>query len=188
LNQATTQLRAWVDQHPKAGVYMSVNVSPVQLRDPTFPDLVQSVLGDCDLPASSLCLEVTETALMERRERSIEALQRLRDLGVILAIDDFGTGQSSLAYLRDLPVHALKIDKSFVQHMEGRPSDHSIVAAIQILADEYGLKTIAEGVETESQDMTVQALGCDMLQGYGLGRPMPADQAELLIPCADSMR
>ena len=186
LNQATMQLRAWVDQHPKASLCMSVNLSPVQLCDPTFPDLVQSALDRYDLPASSLCLEVTETALMEQRERSIEALQRLRDLGVLLAIDDFGTGHSSLAYLRDLPVHALKIEKSFVQDMEGQSSDYSIATAIQILADEYGLKTIAEGVETESQEMAVKALGCDMLQGYGLGRPIPADQAETLIQNTDS--
>ena len=184
LDEAVAQLRRWADRYPEVHLYMSVNLSPVQLRDQSFPDAVQRVLDRWQLPAPCLCLEVTETALMEHRERSIDTLLRLRKLGVFLAIDDFGTGHSSLAYLRDLPVSKLKIDKSFVQHMAGTTSDQSIVAAIQVLADEYGLQTIAEGVETEGQEMALRALGCDMLQGFRFGRPSLPEAAEALIRAA----
>jgi diguanylate cyclase (GGDEF)-like protein/PAS domain S-box-containing protein len=181
LDEAVAQLRRWADRYPALELSMSVNLSPVQLRDPAFPLLVQAALERWQLPAPRLCLEVTETALMEHRDRSIETLQRLRNLGTLLAIDDFGTGHSSLAYLRDLPVNKLKIDKSFVQHMVGAGSDHSIVAAIQLLADEYGLQTVAEGVETEDQELALRALGCDMLQGFHLGRPLSPEAAEALV-------
>ena len=181
LDEAISQLQRWADRYPQADLYISVNLSPVQLRDPTFPEVVQSTLDRWKLPASSLCLEVTESALMEYRERSIAALERLRNLGVMLAIDDFGTGYSSLAYLRDLPVEMLKVDKSFVQKIDDDLSDHSIVAAIQHLADAYNLKTIAEGVETEGQELALQTLGYERLQGFRLGRPRPAAEAEVAI-------
>ena len=181
LEEAIAQLRRWTACYPDTRYSISVNLSPVQLRDPAFPAYVAEVLKKAALSPSRLCLEVTETALMEQRERSIQTLERLRDLGVQLAIDDFGTGHSSLAYLRDLPVHQLKIDRSFVQLMNGTASDYSIVAAIQVLASEYGLKTVAEGVETENQETTLRALGCNMLQGYRFGRPKAADEAESVI-------
>ena len=181
LDEAISQLRRWTDRYPQANLYMSVNLSPVQLRDLTFPEAVQSVLERWKLPASSLCLEVTESALMEYRERSIVALEKLRDLGVLLAIDDFGTGYSSLAYLRDLPVKMLKVDKSFVQQIDDQSSVHSILTVIQHLADAYDLTTIAEGVETEDQELALHTLGYDKLQGFRLGRPQPAAEAELVI-------
>lgn len=178
LNQACAQLRRWTDRQPVTSIFMSINVSPIQLSDPAFPDQVRSVLEDYGLPAEKLSLEVTETALMDHRERSIDTLRRLNELGVQLAIDDFGTGHSSLAYLRDLPVNRLKIDGSFIERMVGASPDHSIVAAIQLLAREYRLETVAEGVETAAQQDAVRALGCDMLQGFYLGEPQPERIAE----------
>lgn len=118
---------------------------------------------------------------MDHRRRSIESLGKLKELGVLLAIDDFGTGHSSLAYLRDLPVDKLKIDKSFIQHIGTDTSELSIVAAIQVLAKEYSLETIAEGVETEGQEQALHALGCDMLQGFRFGRPQAAQEAKTVI-------
>jgi diguanylate cyclase (GGDEF)-like protein/PAS domain S-box-containing protein len=184
LARACDQLRHWIDHHPETPVFMAVNVSPVQLRDPAFPELVRSMLERYGLPAERLSLEVTETALMDHRERSIETLRELKELGVQLAIDDFGTGHSSLAYLRDLPVTRLKIDRSFIERMGGTEQDHSIVAAIQLLAHEYRLQTVAEGVETAAQQDAVQALGCDMLQGFYLGKPEPDTSAESFFNAA----
>jgi len=181
LDEAVRQLRAWLEQDSAEDFYMSVNLSPAQLRDPAFPELVRSVLKRWQLPPSCLCLEVTETALMDHRRRSIESLGKLKELGVLLAIDDFGTGHSSLAYLRDLPVDKLKIDKSFIQHIGTDTSELSIVAAIQVLAKEYSLETIAEGVETEGQEQALHALGCDMLQGFRFGRPQAAQEAKTVI-------
>lgn len=181
LEEAARQLRNWTDRHPEMNLYMSVNLSPVQLLDPSFPALVRSTLDRWKLNTAYLCLEVTETALMDQRERSIETLRSLNQIGVQLAIDDFGAGHSSLAYLRDLPVNKLKIDRSFMQRIEGTSSDQSIVAAIQVLAREYALETIAEGVDSEGQERAARALGCDMLQGFFLGRPQPAEKAETLI-------
>ena len=109
LDEAIPQVRYWADRYLQANLYISVNLSPVQLRDPKFSEAVQSVLNRWNVPACSLCLEVTERALMEYRERGIGALERLRNVGILLAFDDFGTGHSSLAYLRDLPGMALTL-------------------------------------------------------------------------------
>jgi EAL domain-containing protein (putative c-di-GMP-specific phosphodiesterase class I) len=125
---------------------------------------------------SRLCLEITETQMMQRPEQVAAVLAELGAVGVQIAIDDFGTGFSSLAYVRDLPAHVLKIDRAFVRDLPDSPRDAAVVAAIVRLARELGMQTVAEGVETPGQLSMLRRLGCDLAQGYLLGRPMPVPE------------
>ena len=135
-----------------------------------------SALTKWNLPPGLLVLEITETMIMSDPHRAHHVLNELAGMGVILSIDDFGTGYSSLAYLRDLPVHELKIDRSFVHDMVQNSHNAAIVRLVVDLAHNLGLQTIAEGVEDETTWEALRALGCDNAQGYHLARPMPADQ------------
>ena len=152
---------------------MAVNVSGRQLDDPTFVDEVVSVLDATGMPADALMLEITESILLGDRCGYEEVLAALKDLGVHLSIDDFGTGYSSLAYLRRFPVDQLKVDRAFVQDVSEH-GDTRIMEAVVRLAHDLGLEVVAEGVETTGELDTVKALGCDVVQGYLLGRPVPA--------------
>jgi len=170
---ALAQCRAWSDRGRL--LTMAVNVSPSNLVDETFPDQVRDLLARYELSAGCLVLEVTESLLMEDRERAVHVLGRLRDDGVGVAIDDYGTGYSSLAYLAALPVTELKLDRSFVGGMTGSPRAESIVTSTLQLAHALGLVLVAEGAEDQA---TVDALtfhGCDVVQGYHLSRPLPAE-------------
>jgi EAL domain-containing protein (putative c-di-GMP-specific phosphodiesterase class I) len=132
-----------------------------------------------------LTLEITESSVMENQARSLDVLHQLRSLGVRLSIDDFGTGYSSLYQLRGLPVHEVKIDKAFTDHVDGDGADRAVVRAIVELCDSLGLATVAEGVEQASQAYALEALGVTQVQGYFYGRPMPeADAKEWLLPRA----
>jgi EAL domain-containing protein (putative c-di-GMP-specific phosphodiesterase class I) len=128
-----------------------------------------------------LVLEITESAVMADPARALEVLGRLHALGVGLAVDDFGTGYSSMAYLKELPVDELKIDRSFVSQMATNPSDAVIVRSTIDLGHNLGLRVVAEGVETQHAWQELSALGCDIAQGYYLGRPMPAAELEQLL-------
>ncbi|RLJ69965.1 PAS domain S-box-containing protein/diguanylate cyclase (GGDEF)-like protein [Hydrogenivirga caldilitoris] len=152
---------------------VSVNISPVQFKDKTFPKRVEQVLERHGVDGSFLTLEITESTLMEDVEFAQRSLKRLKSLGVKVAIDDFGTGYSSLAYLKFLPVDFLKIDVSFVREIDTDPDDRAIVNAIIQLAKNLGLRTIAEGIESEEHLQILKELGCDFGQGYFLGKPMP---------------
>lgn len=170
-------LQAWAGHH-RRGLQpgrLAVNVSALQLKERGFADFVQRELARWQVPAAQLELEVTETTLL--RVDGIERhLRALHDLGVSLALDDFGTGQSSLAMLKHLPLHRLKIDRSFVQELARGPSDEAIVCAIVALANALGLAVIAEGVETEAQRTLLQQLGVAEAQGWLYARAMaPAD-------------
>ena len=134
--------------------------------------MVQAALARWQVPAHLLDLEITETIIMTDPTRARRVLTELADMGVTLSIDDFGTGYSSLAYLRDLPVHQLKIDRTFVQDMGGDSDDEVIVRAVVDLAGNLGLRTIAEGVEDLRTWEQLSRLGCDSAQGYFLARPM----------------
>lgn len=153
-------------------VRIAVNVSALQFGY-ALEDDVAALVRDYQLPAGFLELEITESVILEHPERAIEAMQRIASLGVCLAVDDFGTGYSSLAYLRRLPIHRLKIDRSFVEDL---PDDHeaaSICSTIIGLAHSLQLQTVGEGVETEAQMQWLRANGCDEVQGYLLARPAP---------------
>ncbi|HVB52984.1 MAG TPA: EAL domain-containing protein [Candidatus Acidoferrales bacterium] len=174
LQQACGSLRDWEDTVPAAkSLTVSVNLSVVQLRDPELPEEVRQILDQYQLEPDRLCLEVTESALSADPDAEVSVLNRLRDLGVHLAMDDFGTGNSSLTALRRFPFDILKIDRSFVSGIGTGEEDSAIVAATISLGRALGLKTVAEGVETEAQAAFLVRNGCDELQGYLFGRPVP---------------
>jgi len=153
---------------------MSVNVSARDLVNAELPAIIEEVLRTHRIPAGGLCLEITESGLMEDPAKGLKTIQTLRELGVGLAIDDFGTGYSSLAYIKNLPVHGLKIDRTFVANMETNARDHAIVASAIELGHHLGLKVTAEGVENLKQRELLGNLACDEGQGYFFGRPQPA--------------
>ncbi|GAB4355219.1 MAG: hypothetical protein Kow006_21430 [Gammaproteobacteria bacterium] len=191
------RLTAWVLQNVvrecanrwlgREGFKVSVNISALDLLDPDFPELVERTLSTWDVPPEYLLLEITESVMMEKPRAALKSLERLHRIGVRLSIDDFGTGHSSLMYLKQLPVNELKIDRSFVLNMNRDPGDEQIVRTVIDLAHNFGLDVIAEGVEDEETRDQLEALGCDHIQGYLIGRPMPADELDsLLNPETDS--
>ncbi len=174
IDMALAQCRVWADQG--RALTMAVNVSPSNLVDEQFPDVVAELLAAQGLPTGILVLEVTESLLMEDRERAVRVLSRLRDDGVGVAIDDYGTGHSSLAYLAALPVTELKLDRTFVSAMTGSHRAESIVTSTLQLAHALGLVLVAEGAEDQATVDALTMLGCDVVQGYHLSRPLPPDQ------------
>ena len=151
-----------------------MNLSACQLRHPGLLDQVRAVLDQHGLEASSLCLELTETALLEDLDRHIGVLMSLRSLGVRLALDDFGTGYSSLTYLKRFPVDIVKIDRSFVNGLGVDHYDTTIVRGVIELAHALDLVVVAEGVERPEQWEQLRHLGCDLAQGYLFSPPVPA--------------
>jgi diguanylate cyclase (GGDEF)-like protein len=172
LDGALAQARRWADEGRALSV--AVNVSPSNLVDDRFPEEVAERLAAHGLPASALELEVTESLLMEDRERAVSVLGRLREAGIGIAIDDYGTGYSSLAYLAELPVTELKLDRAFVAGMTASWRAESIVISTLHLAHALGLALVAEGVEDQETLDALAGLGCDVVQGYHLSRPLPA--------------
>lgn len=156
------------------GPVIRVNLAAAQLQREETVSLVRRVLAETGLAPSRLCLEITESAVMNDVRRAEEILGRLKDLGIHLAVDDFGTGFSSLAYLKRFPVDALKIDRTFVIDLGEDESDVAFVRAIVSLADALGLGVVAEGVETAAQAAILVELGCHRAQGFHFGRPAPA--------------
>ncbi|MCW2607261.1 MAG: bifunctional diguanylate cyclase/phosphodiesterase [Frankiales bacterium] len=174
LDQALRQARALRDAGQPLGV--AVNLSVRVLTDLELPRQVAGLLGRWGVPAESLTLEVTESTIMVDPVRTMQVLGLLRDVGVVLSIDDFGTGYSSLAYLKRLQAQELKIDKSFVMTMSSNSNDAVIVRSTIELGHNLGLRLVAEGVEDAETWMLLKSLGCDVVQGYYLSRPMPAQQ------------
>ncbi len=158
---------------PLAGLVVSVNVSPSQLRDAQFPDRVRELLRRWQLEPSRLELEITESVFMDDAPGVLARLHALRDLGVRVALDDFGTGYSSLAYLRRFPFDTLKIDRAFVNEVLLRRDARAIVQTIAQLAVILGMRTVCEGVETQQQLAAVGQAGCDEVQGYLVSPPRP---------------
>jgi EAL domain-containing protein (putative c-di-GMP-specific phosphodiesterase class I) len=155
---------------------IAVNLSVRNLQDARLPERVAKILEGVSKPNDRLWLEITETDIMADPERAHAVLANLDDMNVMLSIDDFGTGYSSLAYLRQLPVREIKIDKSFVMAMHGSENDAVIVHSIVDLAHNIGLQVIAEGIEDEPTYRRLLELGCDMGQGYYFSKPIPADE------------
>ncbi|PWB33933.1 histidine kinase [Pseudomonas sp. SDI] len=175
LDEACRQMRVWIDQGHRDW-RIAVNLSALQFCHVGLVDSVAAALARHRLPANSLTLEITETTAMSDADASLEVLQRLSEMGVDLSIDDFGTGYSSLMYLKRLPANELKIDRGFVRDLEQDSDDAAIVSAIVALGQALGLRIVAEGVETDRQQDFLTRLGCDSLQGYLLGQPMPAER------------
>ncbi len=172
LNQACLHLTELIGRTGDSNLRVGVNVSLPQLRDESFVDKVGSALIRSGLPASCLKLEITESMMMLEPEHVIRVLEQLRDLGVKLAIDDFGTGYSSMSYLRSLPVHTLKIDRSFVSRVGSGPEDEAILRAIVNVAKTLKLTVTCEGIETNEQWSFLHNLGADMGQGYLIAKPL----------------
>lgn len=161
------------------GIPVSVNLSTQQLRQPGLAAIVDGTLRAAGVPPSLIELEVTESSIMHDITSAIDVLQQIRALGVSIAVDDFGTGHSSLAWLRQLPIDKLKIDRAFVANLPANEVDTVIFRTIVAMAGAMGIRTVAEGVETREQLDCVRSLGCDLVQGYLLSRPVPeGDVAE----------
>ncbi|MFZ2527772.1 MAG: bifunctional diguanylate cyclase/phosphodiesterase [Rhodococcus sp. (in: high G+C Gram-positive bacteria)] len=181
LRTACEQLARWLTDIPGLTITMSVNVSPVQLVSVDFVESVEAVLATCGIPASSLCLEITEHVVVSDIEPTRSVLRRLAKLGVSCAIDDFGTGYSSLTHLKSLPVGTLKIDRGFVQGLPNCASDRVIVESVMGLASSFGLDVVAEGLETVEAARALLELGCRRAQGFLLGKPASADDVVGLL-------
>jgi EAL domain-containing protein (putative c-di-GMP-specific phosphodiesterase class I) len=151
---------------------MAVNLSARQLGHSGLVGDVEQLLHQYGVEPRQLCLEVTETALLEEALSTVEVFARLSALGVQLALDDFGTGYSSLVHLRRFPVDVLKIDRQFVSGLDGGSGDDAIVSAVTAMAHALGMSTVAEGIETDAQLQELIRLGCDEGQGYLLARPL----------------
>jgi diguanylate cyclase (GGDEF)-like protein len=176
LDSALAQCRTW--QAAGWDVPVSVNVGARCLHHLAFPDQVEALLAKHELPPGILTLEITESAIISDPKRATDVLCRLKDLGVWLSIDDFGTGYSSIAYLRSMRVHEMKLDRSFVTNMCSDPGSRAIVRALLDLARNFGLQVVAEGVEDFETWATLASLGCHVVQGYYLSKPLPADEVE----------
>ena len=169
LEMALRRCGQWLAQGIR--LQMSVNISVRDLQNPELPDIVASLLASSGVPADLVCLEITESSFMENPQRAVHTLGRLHALGVKLSIDDFGTGFSSLAYLRKLRVHEMKIDRTFIAAME-EANDLAIVRSTIDLAHNLGLRVVAEGIEDERSLARLRAMGCDEAQGYFMSRPL----------------
>jgi EAL domain-containing protein (putative c-di-GMP-specific phosphodiesterase class I) len=173
LAEAVTQWDRW----RQAGLVtsVSVNLSTRVLVDRGFADETRTILARNRVPSEHLHFEITESAMLSEADRAIVTLERLHGFGIGFSIDDFGIGFSSLSYLKRLPLHSLKIDKSFVGGMSSSDCDASIVRSITRLAHDLGLRVVAEGVETSEALALVQSMGCDEAQGFFIARPQPGD-------------
>jgi diguanylate cyclase (GGDEF)-like protein len=177
IHEACSQLSRWRRVAGMEHIYISVNVSALQLKKASLLSRVRGALAQTDLTPDALCIELTESLLMENPADGTALLLRLKELGVKLALDDFGTGYSSLAYLRQFPVDYVKIDKSFIDGLAtSDSSDETLVAAIVSMARALGAITIAEGVEEPQQEERLRLIGADCAQGFYYSRPVAADR------------
>jgi len=171
LEKACRQATVWRKRWPSENLVMSVNLSPRQFLDPDLANGISQVLGATGLEPCALELEITESSVMDRSETGLSVLQQLRALGVRVVLDDFGTGYSSLAYLRQLPLDTIKVDRSFVTDLDVQDPNVGIVRAVVSLAHGLGITVVAEGIETEAQARRLRDLGCDMGQGFAWAHP-----------------
>jgi len=182
LEEACREAAAWSTTHP--GVALAVNISARQLADPRLVDTVARVLARTSLDPRTLCLEITESALITGPEMGADTLDALRKSGVQVGIDDFGTGYASLSYLTDFRPDSLKVDKTFVARLESHSESRSIVGAVIRLAHDLGLTAIAEGVETVEQLAIIRNMGCDQVQGHLFAPAQPPEEALRLLSFA----
>ena len=182
LETACKQLVEWSKDSSTASLLLSVNVSALQFADSRFVTSVRRILQQTGVNPSLLRLELTESVFLSDVEKNILKMNELKELGVQVALDDFGTGYSSLQYLKRLPLDLLKLDSSFVRGLPENSEDVAITTTIIALAHSLGLRVVAEGVETEAQFNHLVELGCDLFQGYWLGRPLSVQNAVVFNP------
>jgi diguanylate cyclase (GGDEF)-like protein/PAS domain S-box-containing protein len=182
LEQACAEAAGWNrDRDGRPPLRVAVNFSPRQLSHPKAVDTVLTVLGETGLAPELLCVEITESALVEDSAATLGTLNRLKELGVTLALDDFGTGYSSLTYVRRFPIDTLKIDRSFIDGIVGSSEDEAIVTAVLSMGRALGVHVVAEGVETEAQADRLRVLGCKLAQGYLFSRPVAPEAVRALL-------
>jgi diguanylate cyclase (GGDEF)-like protein len=179
LHLALTQIRAW--RSAGFALHVAVNTTVADLQDAQFPGEVAAMLAEYELPPEALILEVTENMVLADPVRVGDVLAQLGELGLGLSLDDFGTGFSSLTHLKALPVGEVKIDRSFVGRMTTDPVDDAIVQATIQLAHSIGIRVVAEGIEDQVTWTSLIARECELVQGYALSRPLPADELEVLL-------
>ncbi|GJI99331.1 hypothetical protein RugamoR57_60490 [Duganella caerulea] len=181
IRQACQQSMAWL-RAGLAPVPLAVNLSPRQFMHRGLIESIRAILDETGIDPSLIEFEITETALMQHGEQTLDILGQINAMGIRLSIDDFGTGYSSLAYLKRFPVKKIKIDRAFIKELEESAEDRAIVAAIIALSDSLQLSVVAEGVETEGQYALLQRNGCQYAQGYLFSQPVPHATAQLLLP------
>jgi len=187
LRRACRQMREWMDRLPgERPLRVSVNVSGKQLAQGDFPERVAEVLRETGLPPASLKLELTESAIIENADSAVELLHRLRDMGVGVWLDDFGTGHASFSYLYRFPIETLKIDRSFIEQIDGEGRGAEITRTIVLLAHSLGLDVIGEGVETPAQRDRLLDFACNSVQGYLISLPLASEAAGELIAALSS--
>jgi diguanylate cyclase (GGDEF)-like protein len=183
LKRACLEAATWPDD-----IHIAVNLSPAQFKHRAVVLDVVAALGASGLPAHRLEVEITETVLLQDTESTVRILDELRNLGVRISMDDFGTGYSSLAYLQKFSFDKIKIDRSFVKNISERPQSIAIIRAVTALSISLGMKTTAEGVETEEELQTLKEEGCTEVQGYLFSKPVPAAEAALLLESFKAMK
>ncbi len=182
MRQAWRQLKEWREKFPDGErLTVGVNLSVKQFHHNDLVEHIKRVIEEEKLPPGSLAVEITESVLIDNSDRAMEMLRQLRSLGILVYLDDFGTGYSSLSYLQRFPIDAVKIDRSFVARLSKPNEGQEIVKAIATLSHSLGMKVIAEGVETADQLGTLRQLKCGFGQGYLFSKPVPADEAGLLL-------
>lgn len=179
LRTACRQAARWVARATGQRFHIQVNIASLQLTQPDFTTMVAQVLAETGLPPERLVLEVTESSALEQMQSTAEKINFLNELGVRMEIDDFGTGYSSLSYLSRLPMHAVKIDRSFVHQIDGPDDLPDMVRAIFILVNNLGIDTVAEGVENHIQLSVLKDLGCRFAQGFFLSPPLTVEEIEM---------
>ena len=180
LNETLSIFKKWKEKY-NYPMILSVNISAMQYKQDGFVNELLTLLEKYDIKPEELELEITESLFIEDIDSVRDKLVLLRDYGIRISLDDFGTGFSSLSYLRDLPIDTLKIDKSFVDNVEEQGAGRVITESIVHMVDNLGYETIAEGVETTKQYEYLKQIGCDIIQGYLLGKPMPEHEIDKLL-------
>ena len=168
-----------------ADLAVSVNLTAIDLLDLELPDQLDELSSRYDVAPRHLCLEITETTIMADVDRGRSVLDRLATIGFRLSVDDFGTGYSSLAYLKNLPTHEVKIDRSLVGGIAASPQDRTIVRATIEMAHSLDLRVVAEGVETRAQESLLRGFGCDQAQGFLYARALPASEIDVAVASSE---
>ncbi len=183
IQEACSQMRTWLDTTPNIDFFtVSCNLSGKQFMQEDLAGSIESIMAEHRIDAARLKLEITESVIMDNAEFATTTLKKLQALGLSLLIDDFGTGYSSLAYLRRLPVDALKVDRAFVRNIDTENENQEIVRTVIQLANVLKLDVVAEGIETEAERELLDSLGCRLGQGYFHAKPLPADEAAAFLP------